>query len=414
MPVEIHLSGEDLVLPVIEDLCAAGASPAAAIARALQNQLFDRVSTEFGGRLCKPPVIRPDLHPGKCAAATLPQLARKGWDVWYPEVRFSTSPGDVVEDVLVHATGIELIPIDYGRGVHQSFLLRAKALKRQVNHVLRINHVRVPGQFFDRVLAVVDGAGRIEQPLLANFKPGPDISGYRVVSYDNMITGARAFCSCSRALHQDLLKRCRDKLPSYVPGSWPHELAGLLEAAAYSDAICHLCLAKAKSPEEAAQFYGSSVEEGFESFVDQVAFDENMDAKTARQEVKRVLGLSRWVREAQLFSVIREIFPDQRVLREASPDWLGRMRLDIYMPDLAVAIEHQGEQHYRPISVFGGAESYSRLQERDALKRALCAKNGVEVVDVRFDAPISKAAITRRLQRYINQEAQLGTTDRTE
>lgn len=173
-------------------------------------------------------------------------------------------------------------------------------------------------------------------------------------------------------------------------------------------------LAKAKSPEEAAQFYGSSVEEGFESFVDQVAFDENMDAKTARQEVKRVLGLSRWVREAQLFSVIRELFPDQRVLREASPDWLGRMRLDIYMPDLAVAIEHQGEQHYRPISVFGGANAYSRLQERDALKRALCAKNGVEVVDVRFDAPISKAAITRRLQRYINQEAQLGTKDRIE
>jgi len=73
--------------------------------------LFDRVSTEFGGRLCKPPVIRPDLHPGKCAAATLLQLARDGWDVWYPEVRFSTYPGDVVEDVLVHATGIELIPV---------------------------------------------------------------------------------------------------------------------------------------------------------------------------------------------------------------------------------------------------------------------------------------------------------------
>jgi len=58
-------------------------------------------------------------------------------------------------------------------------------------------------------------------------------------------------------------------------------------------------------------------------------------------------------------------------LREASPEWLGRMRLDIYLPELHLALEHQGEQHYRPIGVFGGEEAYIRVVERDTLKRQL-------------------------------------------
>ena len=43
----------------------------------------------------------------------------------------------------------------------------------------------------------------------------------------------------------------------------------------------------------------------------------------------------------------------------------SRMRLDIYLPDLKLAIEHQGEQHYQPITVFGGEEGHARLLERE-------------------------------------------------
>ncbi|MCP2938061.1 hypothetical protein NK983_35735, partial [Salmonella enterica subsp. enterica serovar Typhimurium] len=75
---------------------------------------------------------------------------------------------------------------------------------------------------------------------------------------------------------------------------------------------------------------------------------------------------------AELYGVVRDLFPDTRVLREASPEWLGRMRIDIYLPELKLAIEHQGEQHYRPIAVFGGEDAHLRVLERDALKRKLC------------------------------------------
>ena len=66
-----------------------------------------------------------------------------------------------------------------------------------------------------------------------------------------------------------------------------------------------------------------------------------------------------------------------------------------------LTIEHQGEQHYHPVAVFGGEEAFARVIERDALKRQLCQANGVEVVDVRFDAPLTKPALRQRLHRYL-------------
>lgn len=99
--------------------------------------------------------------------------------------------------------------------------------------------------------------------------------------------------------------------------------------------------------------------------------------------------------------MLRELFPDEKVLREASPDWLGRLRLDFYLPGLRLAIEHQGELHYQPIKVFVGEAAHQRGVERVALKRKLCAENRVEVVDIRFDTPISAAALAQRFKRFL-------------
>jgi hypothetical protein len=77
------------------------------------------------------------------------------------------------------------------------------------------------------------------------------------------------------------------------------------------------------------------------------------------------------------------------------------MRLDIFLPELALAIEYQGQQHYQPVTAFGGEEGHARLRERDAEKRRLCRENGVNLVDVRYDAPLTAPAIRQRLRRYL-------------
>lgn len=401
MPLEISLCGAELLKPTVHDLCAGGRSPAQAIFRSLQAHIYERVRNALGIRLCKTPVIRPEIDRGSESPVTLPELIETGYEVYYLEVQFSTFPGDAVEDVQLWASDLDLIPFEYGEGIERAFQLKVRPMKRQINHVLRINHLRVPGALFREILEQVCAPGKIVQPLLPNFQAGPDIAGFRSVSYDDMLTGSRTFCNCSRAVHRNMLVNAREMFPQYVSGSWPEKVVKLLERATYAEKICHLCLGKDHAPEVLTKHYGLGVELGFENFIDQVMFDLAMDRKTARAEIMQVLGLSRWLREAQLFKVIRILFPDHRVVREASPDWLGRMRFDIFLPDLNLAIEHQGEQHFRPIAIFGGEEAHAQVVARDALKRQLCQQNGVEVIDVRFDASITIAALRQRLRRFL-------------
>ena len=401
MPIIIQLSGTSLIETIVHDICTFGANPVGATIRALNSHIDERFNSALADHLIKPLKVKPEPGPESDGPTTLPALLKSGCEYWYIEVSFVTPLKTGIDQLQVMGDDLlQIIPIDYGSGIQRSVQLRTVKKVRQANHVLRINHLRLSGAIFQTVLNSLIDTSRI-QPLLANFMPGPNIEGFHLVTYDHMLTGARSFCSCTRTAHQYMLAKAQALAPSYVEGSWPQQIITLLIAPTYLEGICHLCLTKTHSPEEATRRYGFGIEKGFESFIDQVQFDTGMDRKTAKAEIQQVLGLSRWVREAELFALVRHLFKDQRIEREASPDWLGRMRLDIYLPDLKLAIEHQGEQHYHPVAVFGGEEAFARVIERDALKRQLCQANGVEVVDVRFDAPLTKPALRQRLHRYL-------------
>lgn len=68
--------------------------------------------------------------------------------------------------------------------------------------------------------------------------------------------------------------------------------------------------------------------------------------------------------------------------------WIKKFRLDFFIPILNVAIEVQGEQHYKPVNMFGGYESLKKTQKRDELKRNLCKENGVKLYYIKYDEDI--------------------------
>lgn len=75
-------------------------------------------------------------------------------------------------------------------------------------------------------------------------------------------------------------------------------------------------------------------------------------------------------------------------ISQYNPNWLGRQRIDFYIPRYNVAIECQGEQHFKPIEYFGGEENFQENIERDDRKRRLCEENGVRLLyftDVRLE-----------------------------
>lgn len=89
-----------------------------------------------------------------------------------------------------------------------------------------------------------------------------------------------------------------------------------------------------------------------------------------------------WVSEVALLNELRAAFPDERVVHQGRPRWLGQQSLDIFFPERDVAVEYQGLQHSEPVERFGGAEAFERQQERDQRKRDLCIKHGVTLIEV--------------------------------
>ena len=71
--------------------------------------------------------------------------------------------------------------------------------------------------------------------------------------------------------------------------------------------------------------------------------------------------------------------------------------VDIYVPEIPLAIEYQGQQHYEPIALFGGEEGFELTCIRDEKKRALLAHHGVPLIEWRYDIPIIRAELVSQL-----------------
>ena len=91
--------------------------------------------------------------------------------------------------------------------------------------------------------------------------------------------------------------------------------------------------------------------------------------------------------ERKLEKETREFLIKQNVSFEYQKhfEWLGRQSLDFYLPELNIAIECQGAQHFESNDFFGGEKSFIEQLERDNRKKALCEKHNLQLFYVNFD-----------------------------
>ena len=61
-------------------------------------------------------------------------------------------------------------------------------------------------------------------------------------------------------------------------------------------------------------------------------------------------------------------------------EWLGKQSLDFYLPELKLAIECQGNQHFIPVNKFGGFTQLLKQVELDKNKHILCESNGIDLI----------------------------------
>ena len=98
-------------------------------------------------------------------------------------------------------------------------------------------------------------------------------------------------------------------------------------------------------------------------------------------------GCSRCILKSQtiLFQKLQETFPKELFLWEYSPEWLGKQRIDIFIPKYNIAIEYNGIQHYEINDFFGGEEAFLNQIKRDSIKKFKCKENNCTLFEIRYD-----------------------------
>ena len=86
-----------------------------------------------------------------------------------------------------------------------------------------------------------------------------------------------------------------------------------------------------------------------------------------------------------------------------------RLELDCYNPELAIAVEYNGRQHYEFVPFFHRTrDAFYNQKYRDEIKRIKCRENGVTLIEVPYTVPVRQ--IEDFIVEALNRVGKLNTT----
>ena len=91
--------------------------------------------------------------------------------------------------------------------------------------------------------------------------------------------------------------------------------------------------------------------------------------------------------ENKMEEKIKAFLEDNKIkyIRQYRSEWLKNdsnsfLSIDFYLPELNLAIECQGEQHFKPVEYFGGEIRFSHQLANDRTKKKLCEEHTIKVL----------------------------------
>lgn len=64
---------------------------------------------------------------------------------------------------------------------------------------------------------------------------------------------------------------------------------------------------------------------------------------------------------------------------------------DFYLPEHNILIEYQGEQHFRPVEIWGGENGLKNILKRDKIKKEYCESNGINLIIIKYNEKIKSS-----------------------
>ena len=63
---------------------------------------------------------------------------------------------------------------------------------------------------------------------------------------------------------------------------------------------------------------------------------------------------------------------------------INKLKFDFYIPKYNCCIEYDGEQHFKPITFFGGEKQFNKQQQRDKVKNQYCLNNNINLIRIPY------------------------------
>lgn len=121
--------------------------------------------------------------------------------------------------------------------------------------------------------------------------------------------------------------------------------------------------------------------------------------------IRRSFALDELVRgsrqEELLYLLLERIYRGKELKRQVRPPWLKGLELDIWIPELSIAFEYQGKQHFQPIAHWGGDEALMKIKERDKTKSELCQEKGIKLICINYDDPVEEHFVLELIRTSI-------------
>ncbi|MEH7114566.1 hypothetical protein V7124_19700 [Neobacillus niacini] len=112
----------------------------------------------------------------------------------------------------------------------------------------------------------------------------------------------------------------------------------------------------------------------------------------------------KWTTEIKLLEIVKKLYPKYTVIHQFP---LDHLRADIFIEELALVIEYQGEQHFSPIEIFGGKEAFNKTQARDKEKAMLCKFYNLGIIYFTYQDDITEKNVKEGISLYINERVNL-------
>jgi hypothetical protein len=312
---------------------------------------------------------------------TLALLSDEGLNIWYLEVLTKWQRNIDFRSIEMRIKGLQLLPFTYGQGIQRTQNNYLKELKTQFNLKTTILHIVISPGLLRRVLLKVKDH---QSFLIWDSSFLSSDRAHLLPAYINNITNEIHICECA----VDAFSKS----------------GGLTKKSKVVKNICHLCIVSLFGKDEAVRLYGAEFLSNQVPFVSQILLTDKVDHRTAMEEAARRFQTSKWKTEALLYAIVKELFANSTVLREFSPDYLEGLRIDIFVKEINLAIEYQGEQHFTPIEAFGGQEALTQVTLRDRKKKEICQQRGINILYFTCNETVTYPNVQRRLRKYLDSK----------